>query len=179
MEKYIKDGVIKNKNRIVVKNNNSQIINPSHESLILDGWQLYEPVVAEPTPEELLARAKRVKSEEIKRYDSSNSVNLFYVSGVPVWLDKTTRTGLMLRFEAEEANGNTETSLWYNGIQIPLTLDRSLSGNAFQMLYALEVYASQCYDNTQYHLAQINNMDDIDVIKNYDHTVGYPEKLRF
>jgi hypothetical protein len=47
------------------------------------------------------------------------------------------------------------------------------------MLFAIEVYASSCYDMTQYHLAQVNELEDINEIENYDYTTGYPEKLNF
>lgn len=47
------------------------------------------------------------------------------------------------------------------------------------MLNAIELYASACYDNTQMHIAYIKSMEDIETIKSYDYTIGYPEKLRF
>jgi hypothetical protein len=50
---------------------------------------------------------------------------------------------------------------------------------AFQMLYALEVYASACYDNTQRHLAAVNALQTIDELESYDYRAGYPEKLEF
>lgn len=59
-------------------------------------------------------------------------------------------------------------------MQFPLELN-----NAIQMLYALEIYASQCYDNTQWHLANINTLTTIEELEAYDYTSGYPEKLRF
>ena len=57
MKKYRKivDGrvVIRPRNKIVVVANNRQFINPSHDMLIADGWELYSPVVRELTEEEL------------------------------------------------------------------------------------------------------------------------------
>ena len=47
------------------------------------------------------------------------------------------------------------------------------------MLNAIELYASACYDNTQVHIANINAIEDIETLKNYDYRTGYPEKLRF
>ena len=47
------------------------------------------------------------------------------------------------------------------------------------MLYALEVYASQCYDNTQRHLATVNGLQSIEEVEGYDYTTGYPTKLEF
>lgn len=48
-----------------------------------------------------------------------------------------------------------------------------------KMLYALELYASECYDNTQYHKMMISELTDFNTINEYDYTTGYPEKLRF
>lgn len=151
---------------------NKQTFNPTDEMLIADGWELY--VIPALTEEQILANAKRDKNYEIKDYDSSSAVNEFYIQGLPVWLDKATRAGLKLRFEAEIAIGKTDTTLWYNNMQFPLSLE-----NAMQMLYAIEIYASACYDNTQAHLANIDSIDNLDAVLEYDYTVGYPEKLNF
>ena len=91
-----------------------------------------------------------------------------------MWLDKTTRVGLKLRFDAEIASGQTNTTLWYEGIPFNLEL-----ANAVQMLNAIELYASACYDNTQAHIANVKALEDVEAIKNYDYRTGYPEKLRF
>lgn len=116
-------------------------------------------------------------SGEISRYDSSNAVNEFTIGGVSVWLDKGTRVGLKLRFEAEIVKGLTETTLWFNGMNftLPLTGDNS----AVNMLYAIEIYASECYDNTQRHLKNAGLLDSIEEIIRYDYTTGYPPKLAF
>lgn len=160
---------------IVVKNGGFVTTNPTHEQIIADGWVEYiAPPKPEPTAEELLNRAKRDKRSEIEDYDKSEEVNQFYIGETPMWLDKETRTGLKLRFEAEIAMGKTDTTLWADGVQYPLSLE-----TAIQMLYALEVYASMCYDRTQAHLAAIDAMTTIEEVENYDHTSGYPEKLRF
>ena len=151
---------------------NMQVFNPTHEMLIEDGWELY--VTPEPTEAQLFNDAKRHKIEEINRYDSSEDVNIFYIHELPVWLDKATRAGLKLRFEAEIAMGKTDTVLWYNNLQFPLPLE-----NAMQMLYAIEVYASACYDNTQLHLSNVEKLNTVDEINEYDYRVGYPEKLNF
>ncbi len=38
------------------------------------------------------------------------------------------------------------------------------------MLYAIEVYASACYDNTQLHLANVDALQTIEDISVYDYT---------
>lgn len=132
--------------------------------------KLEEVIIPEKTTDDY----KKEKIEEVRHYDESDDVNVFYIQGLEVWLDKQTRTGLKLRFEAEIAVGKEETSLWYNNMQFPLTLK-----NAMQMLYAIENYASACYDNTQKHIAEIEKLEIKEDIENYDFTVGYPEKLNF
>ena len=51
--------------------------------------------------------------------------------------------------------------------------------DAFAMLYSLEVYASQCYDNTQRHIANISRMQSVEEIKEYDYRTDYPQPLMF
>jgi hypothetical protein len=150
----------------------TQIFNPTDEMLFADGWELY--VEPEPTEEELFNEAKKFKKDEVIRYDSSIEVNEFYIQGMPVWLDKATRSGLMLRFNSELALKKENTTLWYEGYSFTLPLN-----SAMQMLYALEVYASECYDNTQLHLANIEKIETKEELDAYDYRVGYPEKLRF
>lgn len=185
MKRYIKDGQIKFRNQIVLhgtriiktkddkeKEVKTQIINPKEEQLLADGWVEY--VIPEPTKEERITRAKGSLYRAIEAYDSSSEVNSFSVQGLPIWLDKATRAGLLLRFQAEQAQGLVSTSLWYNGTQFPLNVEQ-----AIQMLYAIELYASACYDNTQRHYAAINALTTVEELEQYDYKVGYPEKLRF
>jgi hypothetical protein len=156
-----------------------QVINPKDELLVAAGWTKYEPPT--PTDEELLKRAKQRKKLEIQRYDKSSEVNEFFVSGVSLWLEKNDRSGLMLRFESELADGETYTTLWGNGMQFPLPLvdENGNKGVAFKMLYTLERYASACYDNTQSHLSVVDKLETIEEVESYDFKVGYPKKLNF
>ena len=157
-------------NKIVIVKNGMQTFNPTEEMLLADGWVEHVPLVYERT----IADYIRDKKNEIGWFDSSEEVNIFYIQDLPVWLDKATRAGLKLRFEAEIAMGKLDTVLWYDSMQFPLSLEQ-----AMKMLYAIEVYASACYDNTQYHLSQVDKLETIEEIENYDYKQGYPEKLRF
>lgn len=161
-------------NKIVIIKDGMQTFNPTEEMILADGWKVHEPVVYEPTAEEILNREKEYKIEEILRRDSSPEVNIFYIDGQEMWLDKATRVGLKLRFDAEIASGQTNTTLWYEGTPFNLELT-----NAVQMLNAIELYASACYDNTQAHIANVKAIEDIESLKNYDYRTCYPEKLRF
>lgn len=161
---------IKTRQQIVVRRDGMQIINPSEELILADGWEVYEPPVVEPT----LESTKRDKVSDIEAYDTSDDVNIFYVGGKGIWADKATRAGLMLRFNAELAIGKTETALWYEGEKFPLSVS-----DAIQMLYAVEAYASACYDNTQMHLAAVASLETIEDVQSYDYRIGYPDKLHF
>lgn len=120
---------------------------------------------------------KRLLRERILAYDSSDHVNSFSIGGVNTWLDKATRVGLKLRFEAEQRLGKTETTLWQNGMQFPLPLTGDVT--ALDMLDGIELYASACYDVTQMHLSKLGEMTTVEEVKNYDYTAFYPEKLAF
>lgn len=117
---------------------------------------------------------KKYLLKKINTYDSSSDVNLFYIGEYPTWLDKATRVGLKLRFDAELASGMTDTVLWQNGINFPLSIT-----DALRMLNAIELYASACYDNTQKHIAAVNGLQTIEELLAYDYTIGYPDKLNF
>lgn len=170
MKLYIKDGKISYPNKIVLEIGDRSIYNPGEDLIIENGWKEY----IKPEPEKTLESVKESVKNEIISFDCSGSVNEFFISEQSVWLDKNTRTGLMLRFQAERNSGSIETTLWYEGLSFTLNLEE-----AIQMLYALELYASQCYDNTQRHLSNVDKLETIEEVKSYDYYVGYPEKLRF
>lgn len=145
------------------------IFNPTDEQLIQAGYTEWTP----PTPPEpTLEDIKRNKISEIEQYDSSSAVNEFFIGNASLWLDKATRAGLMLRIESEIATGKETTTLWYNEISFTMPI-----GKAKELLYAIEVYASECYDNTAQHKANVNALDTKEEVETYDYTTGYPEKL--
>ena len=170
--KKIIDGkvVIKSAGQIIVRKNGMQTINPTEAQILADGWEIYERPIYTPTLED----AKRNKVDDILAYDSSEAVNEFTIGGQSVWLDKATRAGLLLRFEAESKVGREQTTLWNEEVSYTLPL-----ADAMQMLIALELYASECYDNTQRHLAEVSKLESIAEVEAYDYTIGYPAKLAF
>lgn len=172
MKLYIKDNEIKPQSRIVIYKDDMQIFNPTEEMLLEDGWEEY--IIPEPTEEELFNREKEQLKQDILNYDSSQSVNEFYIQNQPMWLDKDTRTGLLLRLQAEQVMGEENTTLWYDIDKYDLPIDQ-----AMQMLYAIESYASKCYDVTHMHLANVELLQDIESVKNYNYMTGYPDKLHF
>ena len=196
MKRYIKNNQIKTRQEIVIVKNGMRTINPTEEQIFADGWVEYiapvvEPIVEKeeeyspldntieyPVPEvsdkAAFVRARHKLRNKIQQYDSSSEVNIFYMNGTPMWLDKATRAGLMLRLQAEQTMGKEMTTLWYGANQYSLPI-----GMAMQMLLAIEIYASECYDNTQRHMAAVDVLESKDAIDAYDYRVGYPEKLEF
>lgn len=142
-----------------------------------EGWEdFYREVASVIVPHDLEA-ARRDLLERITAYDASPAVNTFSFGGYAMWLDKATRVGLKLRFEAEIRQGKEQTTLWLDGLAftLPLTGD----GNAPDVLDAIELYASACYDVTQQHLAEVASIATADELIAYDITAGYPAQLSF
>ena len=64
MKQFIKDNKIKLQHNIIVVVSNKQIINPTEEQILADGWQVYVPAPAEacvPTYEERVEQLIREK----------------------------------------------------------------------------------------------------------------------
>lgn len=49
---YTKDGIIRDGTRIVIKKDGFQVISPTEEMILADGWEPYTPPVVEPTEPE-------------------------------------------------------------------------------------------------------------------------------
>lgn len=131
--------------------------------------------VAAPNAASVLSALKQKQLEELKVYDSSDKVNRIMFRGEKIWLDKATRNGLLMRLNAEQQAGIKTTTLWYSDNK-SFTLDVD---DAITMLYAIERYASQCYDNTQRHAKAISELATEEEVYDYDFTTGYPEVLVF
>lgn len=116
-----------------------------------------------------------VKAEvlaKIDAYDTSSEVNSFSLNGLPVWLDKDTRVGLMNSTQIEKAAGHETTTLWLGSVNLVINCDL-----AIQLLSALELYALECYNKTAEHKANVGKLTSIEEVEAYDYTTGYPDKL--
>jgi len=117
-----------------------------------------------------LAMLKSVKLGEIIDYDKSDQVNVFEIDGQRAWLDKATRVGLMNSLQIEKEAKHETTSLYLNGIQLVLPVDK-----AIEMLNTLELYAIECYRKTEEHKTNVIAISVIEDAENYDIKSGYPE----
>lgn len=179
---YIKtiDGTnhIESRSKIIVSANGRYIYNPSEELLLKNGWKEYNKNIGPDAEENDLQTLKDALKDTIIKYDLSSYINIFYINGDPLWLDKAARSNLIQRFNAEKYMGLKNTKLWYNNDEysyeyiLPIDI-------AINMLYELEVYAANCYDVTQTHLNNVEDLNDKESINNYDYYKGYPTPLQF
>lgn len=142
--------------------NNSDFCNASFDTLV----QAMRSVYGSVFPKHL----KQILETKIKLYDTSENVNGFIINGGSFWLDKETRVGLMHLVNCSE--NNVQLVLGDQILTIPVDI-------AKVFLSKLEVYAGQCYLQTQKHLLAIKDLHTIEDIINYDYTKGYPEKITF
>lgn len=124
------------------------------------------------TEDEVIAKLKELKNDEITKYDASSNVNVFTLNGINVWLDRDTRVSLMNSTTIAKNMGQENTILWLGTVKITVKCDQ-----AIQLLSALEMYALSCFNKTAEHRKNVEALTTINDIVSYDYTVGYPEKL--
>lgn len=186
MIRYIKeiDGKreIRTRNGIVVYKDGKQIINPSEEMVLADGWVEYvPPIPPEPSEEQLLEREKKRKLEELRRYDESSEVNdciiVYQGQELHYWANKTERDALKGALRDCMAMGRTEYRLDLRGLGVSLSIPCE---KLLQMLAVLEVYAIDCYNKTTDHEFAIKACTTEVEVDAYEFRgVGYPSIPRF
>lgn len=107
-------------------------------------------------------------------YDKSDEVNYFLLGEEKCWLDKETRVGLINSITIQKDSGVKVTTLWLNGGPYKVSVDYAL-----EFLRGLELYAVDCYNVTQSHIAEIKAISGREGLFEYDVTKGYPEVLSF
>lgn len=131
-----------------------------------------------PIPERTLEQAKLEKITQIENYDSSSMVNSFDVTVgdqvVTTWITPDQRSNYKNSLDSAELLGLEEVHPVFNGIQLTLP-----TSTAKMALAQIQIYADRCYIVTETHKAEVNALEAIDDVDNYDITSGYPEKLTF
>lgn len=135
----------------------------------------------EPTEEDkesILSKYANICKTSLKKnislYDNSENVNSFTINGVQAWLDKATRVGLVNSLTIEKNAGKTETTLFLNGNSITCSIDKAL-----EILSTIELYALDCYRQTEKHKSIISSTSDPAVLEVYNYTAGYPKHPEF
>lgn len=171
MKRYIdKDGNFWDGISIVL--DGMRVFNPSEQQLQEAGYEEY--VETEPTPEELLKRAKNEKILAIRDYDNSAEVNSFTIGDKQMWLDFDQRSRIRTSLDAYKATGASSMTKWFDGVEYAFTIQQWES-----MLNMLEIYADEALNVTETHIAAVNALDTVEAIEVYDITTGYPTKLIF
>lgn len=150
-------------------------VNPQEQDDIITSVE--EVYDHEPTEEDKtalygawLTMEKSIKTREIAEYDTSDNVNIFEIGGVRAWLDKATRVGLKNSLAVEQEAGHETTTLFLRGIALTLPVKKAVA-----MLDELELYAIECYRQTEVHKAAVAALNIIEDVINYDYTAGYPQ----
>ena len=146
----------------------------AYEPHIVTKYEYDEELISLETYSEegALEAVKNRKLAEIDEYDTSDNVNVFYLNGMKVWLDKDTRVGLMNSTNIAKNNHKETTTLWLGSNELVINCDL-----AIKLLSDLEMYALDCFNVTASHKKKVSEMTDIEEIYNYDYKVGYHEPL--
>lgn len=110
MKQYIKDGVIKSRNNIVLKVTREingkeyklQVVGPSEEAILADGWVEYIPPKVEPKKSRMQIVQELVVKQYNERTDITNEEALDYMAIIYPWdyyLDKVLTEGMMVTYE--------------------------------------------------------------------------------
>lgn len=140
------------------------------EQYVYDGCLLDTGGMA--SEQALLAAAKREVLSAISTYDASDSVNTLVVNGQRGWLDKATRVGLMNGVGVAKACGLERMSLWIDGREYVMDVER-----LEELLVKVEVYAMGCYNVTAGHRRAVDGLKTLEAVLGYDFKAGYPEKV--
>lgn len=105
-------------------------------------------------------------------YDNGDEVNGFYLNGTKCWFDKATRVGLVNAINLQKTLGKTTYTVWFNNTSLELDVNKALT-----LLANIEDYAGKCYNVTQKHITEIDNLATVDEALVYDITADYPEML--
>lgn len=169
---------------VFVRLNEEEIEVPEQRQIGLDEYEtvmvkkyVYDEMLITPkyqTEESVLKWMKEDKLRQITEYDASDKVNVFYFNNVKMWLDKATRAGLITRFTSAKSVGEENTTLWYGTMSFTMPID-----TAFAVLYAIENYASNCYDVTASHKKDIESLNTLEEIFSYNIAKDYPQVLEF
>lgn len=111
---------------------------------------------------------------KITEYDLSENVNSFLLNGMHAWFDKVLRTSIERQIQARQSMGQETAPIAYGNVILQVPIEAGLG-----MLSQLEVYASDCYNQTTEHKAAVSAINDEKELLAYDYKVGYPEKLSF
>lgn len=121
-----------------------------------------------------LELAKTEKIAEIADYDTSSAVNSFILNGVPRWLNLDKRQSIAYSAKILKEKGHDSITIWFDTDKVVLPIDDAIS-----LLDTLEVYAKTTNNVTHEHMLTVDWLSDIEEVRNFDVTAGYPSKVDY
>ncbi|MCH5166935.1 MAG: hypothetical protein J1F35_03495 [Erysipelotrichales bacterium] len=133
-------------------------------------------ITPEPTaPERTLEDAKREMIWKIDEYDVSENVNSFTINNMlSAWFSVQERLNYKQSIESAKIFGVKELSFYVGDNMLNIEPEKGE-----MMLAALQLYADQCFIITKQHKLNVESLETIEEVDNYDYKTGYPEKLNF
>lgn len=136
--------------------------------------EVFEMTLA-PNPEITIDSIKQSKIDEISTYDESENVNSFIVNDtITAWFTVEERLNYKQSIEAAKLMNVDKLSFFIGDIKLDITPELGE-----QMLAMIQLYADQCFIVTKQHKLNVQALETIEEVSNYDYRSGYPEKLKF
>ena len=132
--------------------------------LPLEGWKVLLEAVNGRAD---MLSLTEVLAAKVEAYESEVTHKFTY-KGEELWWDKITRLSFMNL--ANCSYDNLLLIINKKHFEINPTVLKNL-------LIRLEVYSHNCFVQTQQHLQNINKLQTIEDVINYDYTLGYPKKI--
>lgn len=132
--------------------------------------------ISKMTEEEMIPWMKGYLLKAIRKYDKSKNVEEFTINGVHMWLDSDLRRKVEENLSYCQQMGITETTLRYEGMAFPMSVEMG-----WQLYYAVLGYARETWDVTQIHESAVLNIDSVQGLLDYEdyYPTAYPKKLSF
>ena len=122
-----------------------------------------------------IEEAKNEMLHKIEQYDQSENVNGFTVNNtIKAWFTPQERSNYKSSIDAAKLLG-IETLSFYIGDTM-LNISPTM---AEQMLAQIQLYADQCFIVTKQHKVEVESLQTIEEVDNYNYDYDYPNKLNF
>lgn len=129
----------------------------------------------EQRKEELPLEAEKArKIAEIEDYSNSSSVNDLTFKGLHTWVTPGVRANYLVSLDAAELLGEKDITFVVEGVQVTLAIEKVRI-----ILAQIQRYADACYIVTEGHKRAVRALENVDEVRGYDFTKGYPNKLNF
>lgn len=125
--------------------------------------------------EELPIEAEKArKIAEIEDYSNSSNVNDLTFKGLHTWVTPGVRANYLVSLDAAELLGEKDITFVVEGVQVTLAIEKVRI-----ILAQIQRYADACYIVTEGHKRAVKALENVDEVRGYDFTKGYPNKLNF